>query len=393
MLLATAVLYGWLSVVGFVSAQTWTQTSAPTNDWRSIASSADGKILAAAVGNPAGGSFPIYVSTNSGADWTSNSASDGTWLSIASSADGTKLVAVGSSPNGNIITSTNSGTTWIKTNEPNNGWESVASSADGSKLIAGTDGGIYTSMDFGNTWTSNNIRTADWISVASSADGMKLFANWHPPTGYSGGPPPSTLSTSTNASMNWTYLTNGPDAISVCCSCDGTKLAAAYGRIVTSTNSGLTWQLTSAPNAAFSCIASSADGTKLVASAGVYASTGPIYTSTDSGNTWTSNNAPNQVWTSVASSADGNKLVAVAFNGGIWTSQTMPTPQLNIAPTNSNLNLSWIVPSTNFVLQQSFDLSNWNDVTDAPALNLTNLQDEVIQSPTNGSSFYRLESF
>jgi len=71
----------------------------------------------------------------------------------------------------------------------------------------------------------------------------------------------------------------------------------------------------------------------------------------------------------------------------------MPTPRLNIAPTNSNLKLSWIVPSTNFVLQQSLDLSSWTNVTDAPALNLTNLQDEVIQSPTNGSGFYRLESF
>jgi hypothetical protein len=77
----------------------------------------------------------------------------------------------------------------------------------------------------------------------------------------------------------------------------------------------------------------------------------------------------------------------------IWTSQAMPTPRLNIAPTNSNLKLSWIVPSTNFVLQQSLDLSSWTNVTDAPALNLTNLQDEVIQSPTNGSGFYRLESF
>lgn len=264
------IFCGLFNTVEPALAQTWTQTSAPTNYWTSVASSADGKILAAAVGNLAGGSFPIYVSTNSGTDWTSNNASHGTWLSIASSADGTKLVAVGL--NG-IITSTNSGTTWIKTNVPNNYWESVASSADGSKLIAGTYGAIYTSMDSGNTWTSNNIGLGNWTSVASSADGMNLFANGFNQD-YSG-PPPSALSTSTNAGANWTYLTNGPNSISVCCSCDGTKLAAAYGRIVTSTNSGLTWQLTSAPNAAFSCIASSADGTRLVAASGVFQSPGP----------------------------------------------------------------------------------------------------------------------
>jgi hypothetical protein len=31
--------------------------------------------------------------------------------------------------------------------------------------------------------------------------------------------------------------------------------------------------------------------------------------------------------------------------------------------------------------------------TSAPTLNLTNLQDEVVLSPTNNGGFYRLESF
>ena len=65
-----------------------------------------------------------------------------------------------------------------------------------------------------------------------------------------------------------------------------------------------------------------------------------------------------------------------------WTQTSAP----------SNLTVSWIVPSTNFVLQQSPDLSSWTDVTDTPALNLTNLQNEVVLSPTNGSGFYRLKT-
>ena len=125
---------------------------------------------------------------------------------------------------------------------------------------------------------------------------------------------------------------------------------------------------------------------------------GPIYTSTNSGMTWVSNSVPVQYWTSVASSADGCKLVAVnagmwnIAGGAIWISQTTPVPAVNITTTNSNLMLSWIIPSTNFVLQQNLDLTttNWETLTDTPALNLTNLQNEAMLSPSNSSGFYRL---
>jgi hypothetical protein len=65
---------------------------------------------------------------------------------------------------------------------------------------------------------------------------------------------------------------------------------------------------------------------------------------------------------------------------------------MNITPTNGNLALSWVIPSTNFVLQQNFDLTatNWTDVTNPPLLNLTNLQDEVTLPLTGGNCFYRL---
>jgi hypothetical protein len=69
-------------------------------------------------------------------------------------------------------------------------------------------------------------------------------------------------------------------------------------------------------------------------------------------------------------------------------------PGLNIAPANTNLAVSWIVPSTNFRLQQNLDLTttNWMDVTNAPVLNLTNLHNEVILSPAGSSGFYRLKT-
>jgi hypothetical protein len=65
---------------------------------------------------------------------------------------------------------------------------------------------------------------------------------------------------------------------------------------------------------------------------------------------------------------------------------------LTLVPSGSNLNVSWIIPSTNFVLQQSSDLASWTDVTNPPVLNLTNLQNEVVLSPTGSSGFYRLKT-
>ena len=63
-----------------------------------------------------------------------------------------------------------------------------------------------------------------------------------------------------------------------------------------------------------------------------------------------------------------------------------------IAPTNDSFKLSWIVPSTNFVMQQSSDLQNWSDMTNQPILNLTNLQDEVFLPPPGSNVFYRLKT-
>jgi hypothetical protein len=163
--------------------------------------------------------------------------------------------------------------------------------------------------------------------------------------------------------------------------------------IYTSTNGGLNWlQQSNAPNAYWSAVASSADGTKLIAAPGV----GNIYTSTNSGLTWLTNNVSGD-WNAVALSADGGELVAeTTVNGGgsgkIYISQSTPSPQLNITPTNANLMLSWLVPSTNFGLEESPDLSagSWLALTNTPVLNLTNLQNQVCLPPTNSSGFFRL---
>jgi len=47
----------------------------------------------------------------------------------------------------------------------------------------------------------------------------------------------------------------------------------------------------------------------------------------------------------------------------------------------------------NFTLQQSSDRStgNWQDLTNLPVLNLTNLQNQVVPPPPAGNSFFRLK--
>ncbi|HZS48072.1 MAG TPA: hypothetical protein VFC63_23585 [Blastocatellia bacterium] len=265
--------------------------------WFSVASSADGSELVAAV---FGGQ--IYTSTDSGVTWTPRDSTRN-WESVASSADGSKLVAVVFG--GQIYTSTDSGATWTP-RDSNRSWQSVASSADGSKLVAVVfNGQVYTSIDSGVTWTPRDS-TRGWFSVASSADGSKLVAAVNGRQIY----------TSTDSGATWTPRDSNRNWFGVASSADGGKLVAVAdgGQIYTSTDSGATWTPRDSTRN-WSSVASSADGSKLVA----VVDGGQIYTSTDSGITWTPRDSTRN-WISVASSADGSKLVAAVQSGQLYTS-------------------------------------------------------------------------
>jgi photosystem II stability/assembly factor-like uncharacterized protein len=401
-----------LLAAGFAFAQTWTPvTNAPSNGWTCVASSADGTKLVAVYGDNNSGS--IYTSTNSGANWThqTNAPAGKQWQGVASSADGVKLLA-GAAAYGGIYTSTNSGKTWISNNVPNSSnyyWWNVASSADGTKLAAaaGLGGGpIYTSTNSGKTWKITSAPTNSyWAGVTSSADGTKLVAaqkaNVTNPNNYLG-----YIYTSTNSGAMWKQQTNAPFSswYGIASSADGTKLVAVgrspglgqIGGLYTSTNSGGTWTSNAAPvlnsflSLNWSGVAISADGARIVAVAS--GSGVSIYASTNSGVSWQTNDAPNANWQTIASSADGSKSVAALYDGGIYTSQTTPSPQLNINPSTNKIAISWIIPSTNFVLQRSSNLLSWANVTNPPTLNLTNLQNQVTLSASNRSGFYRLKT-
>lgn len=385
-----------LFIAGNLSfAQNWTQTSAPIPNliWPSLASSADGNHIVAAANTPTSPyNGPTYNSADSGATWTSNAFSSKRWESIASSADGIKLVATA---NGIVYTSANSGVAW-KTALLAADFSGVASSADGSKLAAAAENKIFTSTNSGETWRSNNvpnIRRSAGISLACSADGNKLIAG-----DYSG-------SIYTSADGGGTWASNSLTKMKqlfVASSANGDNLAAAAGGqnigngpIYISTNSGTAWMTSSAPNQMWVSIASSADGTKLIAAAAPNNnSSNLIFTSSDLGFTWTSNNVPavGLGWACVACSADGNKLMAGSFYGGIWDCQITSAPSLHITSCGTACAVSWMVPSTDFLLQQNSDLgtTNWAALNNTPTLNFTNLQNQVILAAPADSSFYRL---
>ncbi len=169
---------------------TWSAVFLPdaTNEWSVVVSSADGMYLAAAGVSESTQAPVIYLSTDSGVSWHPSSAPSQNWTALASSADGSKLAAVSSFPN-SIFTSADYGATWnIQLGAPSQIWDAVVSSADGTRLAAGAfynRGGIYTSTDSGATWSSPNTPTATvgtntvqqgWEGLACSSNGLKLAA-------------------------------------------------------------------------------------------------------------------------------------------------------------------------------------------------------------------------
>jgi len=417
-----------LIMADFSFAQTWTQTGAPVTNWQAVACSANGTTLvgvAIAYGTNMFSNLvrepgPVYISTNSGATWTQSSGMSDVWNSVACSADGTKMAAIAGFDG--IYISTNSGSTWFLAGLSTHQffWDSLAISADGTKWLAGgDDNGVYFSTNSGVSWTMVIAPigySTYWTSVAASADGNKWivagneFTNENFAEGF--------VYTSVDSGATWTLQTNAPNVqwSSVTSSVGGNKLVATtqvttvfskgaldseviYG----STDAGSNWTQINMPySGGWGKFFLSADGNKM-AVASDFPVLGPppqiqrygqIYRSSDSGAIWLPIGAPagdtNYCYV-MASSADGNELVATA-NGAIYTWQTTSSPQLNLAASSSNLALSWTIPSTNFVLQQSADLVSWSNVTDPPVLNFATLQNQVAVTPTNAAAFYRLST-
>jgi photosystem II stability/assembly factor-like uncharacterized protein len=153
------------------------------------------------------------------------------------------------------------------------------------------------SPNVGDIVTVSGVGTAGWLVAANA--GQTIPGSAVVPAG-----------------VIWTPQNSGIQAWrAIASSADGTKLVAGglSTPIYTSDDSGVTWTAQNSSPSGCASVASSADGTKLVA----IPQNGPIYTSGDSGVTWTAQNSPpDEEWVSVASSSDGTKLVAASGYGG-----------------------------------------------------------------------------
>jgi len=190
-------------------------------------------------------------------------------------------------------------------------------------------------MSFPAGWTRTSAPTNFfWRSLACESTGTILFAC----AGQSG-QTINPLYRSTNSGSSWTSFTVNAAFSKIACSSDGLKVVAIGGSdIHKSTNAGVTWTPTgnsSLNTQNWYSIASSSDGSKLVA----VVFQGDIYRSSDSGITWTptgNSNLNTIQWYSVAISSNGSTVVAVPLSGDIYRSTDSG---VTWTPTgNSNLN-------------------------------------------------------
>jgi photosystem II stability/assembly factor-like uncharacterized protein len=209
----------------------------------------------------------------------------------------------------------------------------------GFMVYNGTAATPASDLTVANLVDSDNLTLSGSVDLAGSAAGAEAIISFsgltlggmaaanYTLTGASG----TVTITSSVTYTNWNNLvtnwvqTSAPSEPwqSIASSSDGTHLVAVVegGGIYTSTNAGVTWTQTSAPSAEWWDIASSTDGTKLAA----VVQGGSIYSSTNAGATWAQTSAPSVGspslgWWSIASSSDGTHLAAVVLDGGIYTS-------------------------------------------------------------------------
>ena len=271
---------------------------------------ADSQLSANIVRLNSGGTFTSAVTLPAGSGGTFAGTLSGTFSGSASgtfSGTGTGSFSGTLSGNGQNITNLNV-TNILGVVQANPNWQIVQSTtqqAQSANNYLATNAALTTitlpaSPGVGDTFRLSGSGVAGWI-IAQNA-GQSIL------TGPLGLP----------AGKNWAAngATSQPYS-SVASSLDGSHLVASAfnGQLFTSSNAGSTWTPRDSSRA-WQSVASSADGTHLVAVVNV----GNAYTSVNSGATWSPQGTGGIAYYAVASSADGTKLVAVALNGFIYTS-------------------------------------------------------------------------
>lgn len=182
--------------------------------------------------------------------------------------------------------------------------------------------GWYTAVSGGGTVFNASTPVTGSITV---------YACWKPYVYAVNNANPGGIWRSIGFGANWSQVSSVPNMSAIASSNDGTRLVAVAGQagaitggIYTSSDSGTTWALQSSAGVhVWLDVASSASGQYLVAAP--YDSSFMLWTSNNYGITWVSHvtgtlGVGGRFWTQVVSSADGSRLAAV--NGGDTTAYT-----------------------------------------------------------------------
>jgi hypothetical protein len=147
------------------------------------------------------------------------------------------------------------------------------------------------------------------------------------------------------------------------------------GPIYNTTNSGMTWTVSSAPGSYDFPLTIKPDGSGYSAAATIIPSP----------KTLLSNKSPKKTWYAIGRSADGSELV---FTGNTLN----PAPALSITHTTEAEIVSWPASFANYILQMTDDLNlaNWVDVTNSASKVGEDIL--VVMPPNFEKSFYRLKS-
>jgi hypothetical protein len=245
-----------------------------------------------------------------------------------------------------------------------------------------TDGGVNISPDSGITWVRHSFDSFDPArsipTTAISANGQKVLAGVA--LGFHG-PNPGPFYASSDGGDTWRRLDAPTDTwVSIACSADGQKVVAAIygGALNVSSDSGATWTKSDFAQHIWSKVASSSDGNHLVAVASSTTANsnadftdadGAVYRSLDGGRTWFAASAPQAVWTSVAVSKDGTRIAAASKHIGIWLSGPVAEAPMRISLTPEGVTLSSEVSFAISVLLQSTNLESglWSVINRDPS--------------------------
>jgi len=350
---------------------TLTRTSAPGGQWNAVTVGSDGRKLTATTVFGIGSlSLPgVIFSTDGGTTWRNATDAPPVGL-LAASASGDQLVGVTILQRSTSVhTSRDSGKTWALAGVGalvNKTVTALASSADGKKIVlaatstgkvqspeSAQQGGIWLSDDGGKTFVRSTGAaeatvgsqlitpplkpTELWRALAVSADGRRILALQSGNLGQA---------ISTDGGKTWRSVAGlesvrSPLWETAASSFDGRTMyaAGANGTIWVTKDGAGTWTNTSAPDAWWTSVSTSASGRVVVAACQTMSrikTQGGLFVSRDGGASFarvagTNDDALKRedsegsepFWSSVAVSGDGKTFVAGVFNGGLFAGQVV----------------------------------------------------------------------